>query len=219
MKIKNKSITNKNIKKILFVINNSYNELFFLKLINKIFYSRFLINNKVLFLYSDDNEIIGIIIYKIEHFEKFHILIIQELCVINKYKSLGYSKILLDCIFKKIEKEYVNCYLCSIVCDLRAIANKFEKYDLVFPRKKLSDENKLIVDTSKNLIKDWYMIEMDKKNGIFYIPFYMSIDTYNVYKTDKVSLNKKQKKLKNILTNNNYSLGFGIGIFNIIKIC
>lgn len=105
------------------------------------------------------------------------------------------------------------------MCDLRAISNHFLTYKLEFSQKKISHKKKEIINNAKKIIKEWYMIELDKKNGIFYIPFYLSFDTYNIFESNNIQLNNKQKQLKKFLYNKNFSLGLGIGLFNVIKIC
>lgn len=109
MKIVKNNITDKNINMIMNVINDSYNEFFIFKLINLFFYKKFLLNNEILILYDNNNiDIIEIIVYKINNFNNYDILVIHELCVINKYKSLGYSKILINSLFEKIKEKMSN---------------------------------------------------------------------------------------------------------------
>ena len=63
------------------------------------------------------------------------------------------------------------------------------------------------------------MIELNEKYSIFYIPLYFSNDTYKVFQSNDTLLNDRQILLKTILKKNKYSLGMGIGVFNVIKIC
>ena len=149
--------------------------------LNNLMYPKYLLNNKVLLLHNDNNDIIAILIYKIYKFVDYNILTIYELCVLNKYKSQGYIKILINSLLKKIKKKYANCYLTSIICNLRSMSNDYKNFKLEFPQNKLSHKKKIIIDNAKNIIKEWYMIELNEKYGIFYIPLYFSNDTYKVF--------------------------------------
>ena len=179
-----------------------------------------MIGNNVLFLYNQKNEIISMIIYKIYKHKLFNILTIEEMCIIKKFKSNGYSKIMLNYLFETVKKKYNQCYIVSIICDIRSISNEFENYKIIYSYveniKNSFDD--CVVNQCKNIIKKWYMLELDKKNGIFFIPFYINNETYKIFNSNKYNLNIKQKKFKKILVKNKYSLGFGIGVFNIIKI-
>lgn len=224
MKVIHSTVTEQNIKNVIDILNDSYNvDNIIYKSIDNFIYSNVLLDNDILFLY-DKNIIVGMLIYKINKYDKFYILTIDELCIIKKYKSNGFSKILLNSLFDKINKKYINCYIASIICDLRSISKELEKYKLVYPF--LNDENYAIdknidniIKISKKLVKKWYMIELDKTNGIIYIPFYNNYETYCIFNSKKYVLNNKQQILKKILTDYNYVLGYGVGIFNIIKIC
>ncbi len=221
MKLINKNITSRNINNIFDVLNDSYNiNNIFIKFIDKIFYEKELNGKKVLFLSNDDNKNIGILIYDVHTFKKFNILTIEELCVINEYKSMGLSKLLLEELLKIIKNKYKECYLSSIICDLRSISSIFDKYEIIYPNISFSDDktnNKKIIYTAYNLLKKWYMKKIND-SGIIYIPFYINKESYSFMKSKNVKLNDKQKLLKKTLIKFGYTLGYGIGIFNLIKI-
>lgn len=218
MKLKFEIVSHDNLENIKFVINDSYNITnFLIRSIYNLMYFNDLLSNEALFLYDDNMEIIGIVIYKIRKYDTFNILEILELCVRNKYKSNGCSKILLKNLLLNIKKKYKECYLSSIVCNLKSASDLLNKYDIVYPKKNLSSlDKKIFTETKKNLIK-WYMI--CNSNGIVFIPFYKNQDTYDFYKSNKYTLNKKQQMIKKFLQKNKSDMGCGYGILNIIKIC
>ena len=222
MNVKNDIIDKKNINYVISILNNSYNitNIFF-KFFDNILYSKNLLGNKILFLCNNDNEYIGMLIYEINKFDKFSIVTIEELCIIKKYKLNGFSKILLNSLLNKINKKYKNCYLATIICDLRSLSNDFINYEILYPYVNKSNDDSIIkiINTSKSIIIKWYMIEMDKQNGIYHIPFYKNNETYKIFNSKTNKLNSRQQELKKFLKDKKYYLGYGIGVFYILKIC
>lgn len=217
MKIKNNDVNLKNIDEIYDIINDSYNiNNFIINLFDKIFYKNTLLGKKILYL-SNKEQIIGILIYSVNTFKKNNLVIIEELCVTNKYKSMGYSKILLK-EFLKIVLKYNNCYLVSIICDLRTVSNILEKYEVIYPKINIKQiNNNKIVYNAYNLIKKWYMVNL-YDNCFIYIPFYTNKESFTFFNSKNIKLNKNQKELKKFIINNNYTLGYGTGILNLIKL-
>ncbi len=222
MKLKNKKINSKNIDDVFFVLNNSYNiNNPLIKFIDNVFYKNSLLGKKVLFLFNENNKIIGMVIYKISEFREFNILTIEELCIINEFKSKGLSKILLEELLKIIKQKYNKCYLASIICDLRSISNVFDNYDIIYPtlqNDNLSNKYKIMVDTATNLLKKWYMKSLNHAS-ILYIPFYKNKETNIFFESKNIVLNKNQRLMKKMLKKYNHTLGYGIGLLNLIKIC
>ena len=129
----------------------------------------------------------------------------------------------MNSLFNKINLKYKNCYFASIIYDLRSLGSELNKCKIIYPyvteNMKLNDDIVKIINISKNILKKWYMIELDSKNGIFYIPFYINHETYTIFNSDTKKLNHRQKFFKNFLKNKKYYLGYGIGVFTIMKIC
>ena len=196
-------------------INDSYNNIS-INAINDILFKNLLYGNKVLIL-NIEKKIAGILIYSIKKYDNFYILTIEKLCIINKYKSKGYSKDLVNTLITHItDKKYNNCYLSCIIVDLRSVSNIFNNYNVITPKKNNSEEEIQIIKKSKKILTKWYMIEIEK--NILYIPFFNNIETYNFFNNDEYKLNKKQIRIKTELIKKKYCLGYGIGIFNIIKL-
>lgn len=207
------------------ILNDSYNiSNIFYKYFDNLLYSEYLIGNRVIFLLNE-NIYIGMLIYKINKFDKFTIITIEELCIINKYKSNGFSKILINSLVNEIKKKYVNCYLSALICDLRSLSTNFMDCEIIFPNNNEKNNDKNydnicdIIDASKNILIKWYMIELNKKYSIYHIPFYTNPETFKIFNSNKNILNCRQIQLKKILKRKKFVLGYGCGVLHIIKIC
>jgi predicted acetyltransferase len=207
----------KNLEMIYNIIKQSYNinDNTFTSFIDDYIYKKSLLNKKVLILHID-TEIIGILIYTIHSFNNYTLATIEELCIIDKYKSNGYSKKLLKKYLEILKNKYTNCYMTSIICDLRSISNIFNDYTNITLKDKNTTEEIEIINNATYIMKKWYMVNTNK--NVFYIPFYTNYNTYLFFNNDDVKLNSNQKKLKKYLKSKNITLGYGIGYFNIIKI-
>ena len=215
MSIINTKIYKNNIEDIIEIINDSYNNIY-LKAIDDFLLKNPLYGKKVLII-NIEKKNAGILIYSIKKYDNFYILAIEKLCIINKYKSKGYSKILIKELLKYIkDKKYNNCYLSSVIVDLRSVSSIFNDYELISPKKNNSEEEIQIIKESNKILKKWYMIDIEK--NVVYIPFFNNIETYNFFNNNEYELNNNQKRIKKELIKRKYCLGYGIGIFNIIKL-